>query len=59
MPGLHNVVNSLAVLAVSDFLGVPFSTYSDALASFRGVGRRFTVRGRVALNSGGEAITLD
>jgi UDP-N-acetylmuramate--alanine ligase len=47
MPGVHSAVNALSVLAVCDFLGVPFSTYQDALADFQGVGRRFTVRGQV------------
>jgi len=45
MPGRHNVLNSLATLAVADFLGVEFDVYRAALASFQGVGRRFTVRG--------------
>jgi UDP-N-acetylmuramate--alanine ligase len=45
MPGRHNVLNSLAVLATADFLGVPFSVTRDALGSFQGVQRRFTVRG--------------
>ena len=45
MPGRHNVLNSLAVLAVADFLGVDFDVYQRALAGFSGVGRRFTVRG--------------
>jgi UDP-N-acetylmuramate--alanine ligase len=45
MPGAHNVLNSLAVLAVADFLGIDFEIYRQALASFTGVGRRFTVRG--------------
>jgi UDP-N-acetylmuramate--alanine ligase len=45
MPGQHNVLNSLAVLAVADFLGVDFEVYRAALAGFSGVGRRFTVRG--------------
>jgi UDP-N-acetylmuramate--alanine ligase len=45
MPGRHNVLNSLASLAVADFLGVPFATIRDALAQFQGVQRRFTVRG--------------
>jgi UDP-N-acetylmuramate--alanine ligase len=47
MPGRHNVLNALAVLAVSDFLGVDFAIYQKALAGFQGVGRRFTVRGEV------------
>jgi UDP-N-acetylmuramate--alanine ligase len=45
MPGRHNVLNSLAVLAVADFLGIDFATYQRALGGFTGVGRRFTVRG--------------
>jgi UDP-N-acetylmuramate--alanine ligase len=45
MPGRHNVLNSLAVLAVADFLGVDFAVYQRALASFSGVRRRFSVRG--------------
>ncbi len=45
MPGHHNVLNSLATLAVSDFLGVPFEQAKEALAQFQGVERRFTVRG--------------
>jgi UDP-N-acetylmuramate--alanine ligase len=45
MPGRHNVLNSLATLAVADFLGVPFAKITDALAAFQGVQRRFTVRG--------------
>ena len=45
MPGAHNVLNALAVLAVADFLGVDFATFQKALAGFEGVNRRFTVRG--------------
>jgi UDP-N-acetylmuramate--alanine ligase len=45
MPGQHNVQNALAVLAVSDFLGIPFDKYVSALAQFEGIQRRFTVRG--------------
>jgi UDP-N-acetylmuramate--alanine ligase len=48
MPGRHNVLNSLAVLAVADFLGVPFQVTRDALGHFQGVQRRFTVRGTCA-----------
>ena len=45
MPGRHNVLNSLATLAVADFLEIPFEATRDALAAFQGVQRRFTVRG--------------
>jgi UDP-N-acetylmuramate--alanine ligase len=47
MPGSHNVLNALGVLAITDFLGVPFETYVKAIAHFEGVARRFTVRGEV------------
>ncbi|MEZ4364834.1 MAG: UDP-N-acetylmuramate--L-alanine ligase [Kofleriaceae bacterium] len=47
MPGAHNVLNALGVLAVADFLGIPFATYAKAIAQFEGVARRFTVRGEV------------
>src|SRR5512146_1777979 len=47
MPGAHNVLNALGVLAISDFLAIPFDTYVKALAQFEGVARRFTVRGEV------------
>lgn len=48
MPGQHNVLNSLATLAVADFLGIRFEDTREALAQFQGVQRRFTVRGEKA-----------
>ena len=47
MPGHHNVLNALAVLAVADFMEIPFDTYVKAIARFEGIQRRFTVRGEV------------
>ncbi|UJR78948.1 UDP-N-acetylmuramate--L-alanine ligase [Sandaracinus amylolyticus] len=47
MPGIHNVLNALAVIAVCDELGVPESVTRSALASFGGVQRRFTIIGEV------------
>jgi UDP-N-acetylmuramate--alanine ligase len=47
VPGKHNVLNALAALAVIDTIGVPFNAAADALSEFRGVGRRFEVRGEV------------
>jgi UDP-N-acetylmuramate--alanine ligase len=47
MPGDHNVQNALGVLALTDFLAIPFETYAKALSQFEGVARRFTVRGEV------------
>ncbi len=47
MVGKHNVQNALAALAVADELSIPRATVREALASFRGVDRRFSVRGDV------------
>lgn len=43
MPGQHNVLNCLAVVAIADELEVPLDVVKEALATFRGVARRFTV----------------
>jgi UDP-N-acetylmuramate--alanine ligase len=42
MPGDHNVSNALAAVAVSRYLGISQDTIRAALASFKGVNRRFT-----------------
>lgn len=43
MPGQHNVLNTLAAMAVADELEVPLDVVKEALSSFHGVARRFTV----------------
>jgi UDP-N-acetylmuramate--alanine ligase len=48
LPGRHNVANALAALAVADEVEVPFAVAAGALASFRGVERRFETKGVVA-----------
>jgi UDP-N-acetylmuramate: L-alanyl-gamma-D-glutamyl-meso-diaminopimelate ligase len=45
MPGRHNALNALAVIAVLDGLGVGPAVVEQALASFQGVRRRQEVRG--------------
>ena len=45
MPGLHNVRNSLAAIAVAQAMGVPFDSIARALSGFSGVHRRFETRG--------------
>lgn len=47
MPGLHNVYNSLAAVAVGLELRVDFEEISKALSGFEGIARRFDVRGEV------------
>jgi UDP-N-acetylmuramate--alanine ligase len=48
VPGVHNVVNSLAAIGVGLELGIPFERIKEGLESFRGVDRRFQVRGEAA-----------
>jgi UDP-N-acetylmuramate--alanine ligase len=43
MPGQHNVLNTLAAIAVADELEVPLDVLKDALATFHGVARRFSI----------------
>lgn len=43
LTGRHNVLNTLAVIAIADELEVPIETTHEALASFAGVQRRFTI----------------
>jgi len=45
MPGIHYAQNALAALCVADVFEVPFATTCEALATFGGVDRRFSVRG--------------
>jgi UDP-N-acetylmuramate--alanine ligase len=43
MPGAHNVLNALSVVAVADELEVPWDVVREALCSFHGVQRRFSI----------------
>ncbi|MDY0308753.1 MAG: UDP-N-acetylmuramate--L-alanine ligase [Castellaniella sp.] len=60
LPGRHNVLNALATIAVATELGVPDEAIAEALAQFRGVGRRFTLVGQfpVAQKHGGGVYTV-
>lgn len=49
-PGLHNVRNALAAIAVAGELDVPDEAIVDALAKFTGVGRRFQLWGEIAVD---------
>jgi len=44
VPGFHNVLNSLAALAIALELGVDFKIIKNTLAEFRGVQRRFQIK---------------
>ncbi len=47
VPGRYNVHNALAATAVALELGMSFAQVAPALEGFRGVSRRFSVRGEV------------
>jgi UDP-N-acetylmuramate--alanine ligase len=59
LPGVHNVQNALAAIAVADEVGVPDAAIVKALAEFKGVGRRFQRYGEVALKGGGHFTLID
>ena len=52
LPGLHNVLNALAAVAVAWELQVPDAALQRALANFSGVGRRFQRYGEIRLADG-------
>ena len=52
LPGVHNVVNSLAAIAIATLVGVSDEAIVRALAEFTGVGRRFSQYGEIACEGG-------
>jgi UDP-N-acetylmuramate--alanine ligase len=48
VPGLHNIYNSLAAIAVAFELEVPFDKIAEALSSFSNAERRFQFKGEAA-----------
>ncbi len=45
MPGQHNLSNALAAIAAANAAGVPVADAVEAVASFKGLGRRFDLVG--------------
>lgn len=52
MPGRHNALNSVGVIAAAKFLGLDYERVFSALAKFPGVGRRFNVHGEIKAGDG-------
>jgi UDP-N-acetylmuramate--alanine ligase len=52
MPGWHNMLNSLAAIAVATKLGVDDYAIQRSLNSFKGVGRRFQIQGDFPVKNG-------
>ncbi len=59
LPGHHNVLNALAAIGIAVELGVDDAAVVQALAEFKGVGRRFQRYGEAALPSGGTVTLVD
>ena len=48
LPGIHNVSNSLASIAVATELDIPFDVIRDALETVQGVQRRLEIKGEIS-----------
>ncbi len=59
LPGVHNVLNALAVIAVGREVGAPDKAIARGLAEFSGVGRRFQRFGDVPIAAGGSFSLVD
>lgn len=52
MPGWHNMLNSLAAMAVATRLAIADDVIVKSLSAFKGVGRRFQIQGDLAIDGG-------
>lgn len=59
LPGMHNVRNALAAIAIATLADVSDEAISQGLETFNGVGRRFTQYGDIALPEGGSFRLID
>ncbi len=59
LPGVHNVLNSLAAIAVALEIGISHEAIQRALANFQGIDRRLTQVADVKLfGDGGDPVTI-
>ncbi|SFK39551.1 UDP-N-acetylmuramate--L-alanine ligase [Nitrosomonas aestuarii] len=59
LPGVHNILNALAAIAVANEIGVPDAAIIKALAEFRGVERRFQQYGEIRLSNQRSFLLVD
>ena len=52
LPGRHNILNALAVIAIAGELGISDETIQRALAIFKGIGRRFQINANIPFGQG-------
>lgn len=58
IPGVHNVLNAAAVVAIATDEGIADEAIQQGLSGFQGVGRRFEIYGEYPV-TGGEAMLVD
>ena len=58
MPGIHNVLNATAAIAVATDEGMSDDDIVEGIAGFKGVGRRFDIKEPLAIN-GGKVMLVD
>ena len=58
LPGIHNVLNTLAAICVATDLGIAEEAIARALLKFQGVDRRLQMLGRV-MTAAGEIVLVD
>jgi UDP-N-acetylmuramate--alanine ligase len=59
LPGKHNVLNALSVIAIAAELELPDAAVQKGLHEFKGVGRRFQSYGQAAAKGGGSFTIID
>lgn len=59
LPGLHNIQNALAAIAVANEIGVPDTAIIKALSEFKGVERRFQHYGEIKLSDQNKITLID
>lgn len=59
LPGRHNILNSLAAIAVATELKISDQAIQKALENFAGIGRRFQISKDLDLKSGGSVTLID
>jgi UDP-N-acetylmuramate--alanine ligase len=59
LPGVHNVLNALAAIAVATEIELPDAPIAKALSEFTGVGRRFQRYGEQRAADGGRFTLID
>lgn len=59
LPGMHNVLNALAAIAVATELDIPDTAIQQALLQFKGVDRRFQNYGSFNAKLGGSFTLID